>query len=178
MKLLHTISLPKVGKKLISKSKLFSYIDGDFKNWGLDATTTSQKQNLSVYELTEDMTFEQIFPIPEKMFLTQGQILSFIEKHKDKLRTGGYATFFLFRSKGKFFVALVHVVGGGALRVSVGRLENGGLWDAQYRHRVVIPQLDDSLSLEPSNTLPTELTINGVKYIKSKKVELYFNSLK
>lgn len=169
MKLLHTISLPKVGKKLISKSKLFSYIDGDFKNWGLNDTTTSQKQNLSVYELTEDMTFEQIFPIPEKMFLTQGQILSFIEKHKDKLRTDGYATFFLFKSKGKFFVASVFGYDGGALGVIVFRSAYDGPWDAQARPRVVIPQLDDSLSLEPSNTLPTELTINGVKYIKSKK---------
>jgi hypothetical protein len=166
MKLLHKIILPKVGKQLISKSKLFSYIDGDFKNWKLDDTTIAQKQELGVYELTEDMTFVQIFPNPEKMCLTQGQILKFIEEHKDKLRNNWY-TFFLFKSKGKFFVADVRIYDDGALNVNVRRLEDDVLWGADRRLRLVLPLTGyDSLSLKPSDTLPTELVINGVKYIK------------
>ena len=156
MKTLHqNIQIPKTtGKETIINSKLFYYIDSDFKNYGADELGEKQPATeLAVCELTEDMMFQQMFTKPDEMALTQSQILEFIENNKDKLRQDGYATFFLFKSKGNFFVARVRV-GSDGLYVLVGRFEGGHVWDAEYRHRLVVPQLtlkylSDTETLEP-----------------------------
>jgi len=163
MQTLHqNIQIPKTtGKETIANSKLFYYIDSDFKNYGADELGEKQPAtDLAVCELTEDMTFKQMFTKPDEMALTQSQILEFIEDNKDKLRQDGYSTFFLFKSKGNFFVAGVGVRSVG-LSVRVYRFENDGVWGAAGRHRMVVPQLtlkylSDTETLEP--LVPTAIT--------------------
>jgi len=157
------------GQKLIKDSKLFHWIDVDFVNFGANKPTgKTQKINLEVKELTQDSTFKKMFSNPEKMALSQEQILWFIKNHKDKLRYNGdeCAIFFLFKSGDNFFVASVYVYGGDGLHVSVYRLGFDHVWDAVYRHRLVLPQLTNTLTLENLKTLPEILEINGVKYKK------------
>lgn len=169
MKTLHTITLEKTtGKKTIANAiNVFtSYIDSDFKNWGTDKKGEKTKEmNLAVCELTENMTFAQMFPKPEEMSLSQEQIVDFCVNHKDKLRQDGYATFFLFKVDSEFFVAIVHVLSDG-LNVHVRRLSLGHVWIAECRYRLVFPQLtlenlDQTLS--PSESLTLESAIKLVK---------------
>jgi hypothetical protein len=126
-------------------SNLFSYIDSDFRRWNANATGDATPETpVAVLEMTEDATFAEMFGSlsdnVESLALTQDQILSFIENHSDKLRTGGYATFFLFKSEGKLFVAYVHRRDDGSLRVYVYEFSRGFRWYGEHRHRVVVPQ--------------------------------------
>jgi hypothetical protein len=170
MKHLYTVEVPALsGKKSIAKSKIFSWIDKDFVNWGADKIgVKSKKQKLDVLEIEKDRTFRDFFS--EEQVLTQEQILYFIENCKDKLRDDGYTTFFLFKSGKDFFVARVHVYSGG-LDVYVFRFEDSRVWFADDRRRVVVPQLDtkslkstDILALELFDPLEIEFTYKGEKY--------------
>jgi len=76
-----------------------------------------------------------------KLCFTQHQIINFVEKHFNWLRTGGYATFLPFVSYGHFFVADVRVDSDGGLNVYVYRFGRGLVWGADDRPRVVVPQL-------------------------------------
>jgi hypothetical protein len=74
-----------------------------------------------------DGTFVQIFTgissDLEKLVMTQAQIIRFCEKHPTWLRQEGYATFFLTKVNGEYFVVYVSVNLDG-LDVRVHRLEN------------------------------------------------------
>lgn len=141
-KLLHTnIKIPATkGRKVIADADdMFSYIDSCFESYGADkAGDNTTATELAVLELDTDMTFTQMFPNPQKQALTQAQIIAFVKNHKDKLRTEGYATFFLFKSGEEFFVAGVVFNDDGSLEVSVDRFERDGVWDASDRRRVVV----------------------------------------
>lgn len=45
-----------------------------------------------------------------------------------------------------FFVANVNVDSDGTLKVNVNRLENSNVWNAENRHRLVVPKLSVSLT--------------------------------
>lgn len=141
-KLFDKIKQSPVKESLIKDAKdLFSWIDSDFENYGAsEPQKITKKTELEVYELTENGTFKDIFKNPEQQCLTQGQILDFVKNHKDKLRTDGYATFFLFKSNNNFFVAFLRF-GAGGLDARVHRFEGGHVWDAERRHRVVMPTM-------------------------------------
>ena len=135
------------GKAYISDAKKVfkSYIDGDFKNWGLNQSGPATAETLvDVSEMVKDATFVQIFtgitPDLDKLVLTQAQIIRFCEKHPTWLRQEGYATFFLTKVNGEYFVVRVYVSSDG-LRVLVRRLGLDLVWLAEYRRRVVSPQL-------------------------------------
>lgn len=135
------------GNRTITKAKktFKSYIDSDFSNWDLDKKGTSTGETrVQVHELIKDANFTQMFTCLssdlDKLVLTQDQIIEFCEKNKNWLRAGGYATFFLFKGNGKCFVAVVPVHSDG-LYVRVLRLENGLVWVAGLRLRLVSPQL-------------------------------------
>lgn len=155
---------------LIKDSKLFTYIDSDFVKYGADIPNKQNTPALlcEVKELTENMTFKQMFDTPDTQWLTQGQILQFIENNKDKLRDGSYATFFLFKSGEDFFVTSVRVSSSG-LCVRVYRLGYGPVWDAESRLRLVVPQLETkslntkSLSTLESLALTDEQAIEHLK---------------
>ena len=152
-------------KPISEATSVFSgWIDSDFKNWNCDATTKTTSETLvTVSEMDQDLTFAQIFPIPEKQTLTQGQIIDFCEEHQDWLRKDGYSTFFLFKVGGEFFVADVRW-SGRRLEADVFRLSCDGVWRRGGRRRVVVPQLAPILSgtSEPLDTLTLEALHNKV----------------
>jgi len=138
------------GKAIIAKSeKIFtSYLDPDFKKWGLDKSGLATKETLvDIHEMVADGNFVQIFTTLssdlDKLVMTQAQIIRFCEKHPTLLRQDGDATFFLIKENDEYFVVRVHVRSDG-LDVRVYRLERGNVWDGECRRRVVSPQLISS----------------------------------
>ncbi|MEK7125292.1 MAG: hypothetical protein AAB880_00040 [Patescibacteria group bacterium] len=121
-------------------------IDPDFVRWGAnEASGPAPATPVAVHELACNATFAQMFGSipadPNRLCFTQSQILGFVKKHRNWLRTDGYGTFFLFKSQGELFVAGVLFRGRGALDAFVHRFECGSVWFAEYRHRIVLPQL-------------------------------------
>ena len=135
------------GRRTIAEAKeSFVYIDPNFKNWGTDvAGKATPATPVAVHDLVEDANFAKMFGAladdPGKLVLTQDQILQFVEKHRSWLRQDGWATFFLFQSGSEFFVAYVICDSDGHLGVYVGRFGVVSAWDAELRHRLVVPQL-------------------------------------
>lgn len=130
---------------LADASDVFAYIDSDFRNWGADESGPATGKTPSiVYEMMKDGAYAELFGSLRrdirKLCLTQAQIKCFVKKHRSWLRTDGYGTFFLFQSKGEFFVADVRVYPDG-LTVRVYRFELSSLWSAGDRPRLVAPQL-------------------------------------
>ena len=122
------------------------WIDPDFKAYGANERgQATPETSVQVYEMTEDADFATMFASldkeTDKLCLTQHQILEFVRSRPDLLRTDGYATFFLFKSKGKLVVAHVYRYGDGTFSVSVYRFDFNLVWYTRYRHRVVVPQL-------------------------------------
>jgi hypothetical protein len=141
------ITLPELKGALISEANdvFKSYIDRDFKNWNLNSKTSSKETKVNVYEITKDGTFEDIFSrfnynSLDELVMTQGQIIEFCGSHQNELNQD-YSNFFLIKENGEYFVVFVRVYPGG-LGVDVDRLGRDGVWDGEYRHRVVSPQLD------------------------------------
>jgi hypothetical protein len=121
-------------------------IDSDFVSWGANEKGMSTSETLvEVYEMAKNATFAQMFGSlsadANRLCLNQHQIKNFIRKYRSWLRTDGYATLFLFKSNNQFFVALVYLNSGGRLYVRVDRLEDDGVWCAENRNRLVVPQL-------------------------------------
>lgn len=135
------------GTEILADAKdVFASIDSDFKNWGTDEPGQStDEMPVDVHEMENDATFSQMFgelnADVKKLCFTQHQIKNFVKKHRKWLRADGYATFFLFESKGNFFVADVHFDSDVKLDVYVLRLGHSRVWDAENRHRVVVPRL-------------------------------------
>lgn len=135
------------GTETLANAKdVFSYIDLNLKNWSTDKKGPATKEtSVQVYEMTKDANFAEMFgslsPDLHNLCLTQAQIKKFVIKHRNWLKTDGYATFFLFEEDGRFFVAHVHVYSGGSLSVYVLRLDFSLVWIADHCHRLVVPQL-------------------------------------
>lgn len=135
------------GKDILAEAKeVFAFIDSDFRSWGADEQgEATGKTAIEVHELVKDGKFVQFFNSVcddlDKLCFTQAQIKSFCVKYRSWLRTNGYTTFFLFKSKGEYFVVGVGFRGDGVLGVDVGRFEGGSVWRAENCHRVVIPRL-------------------------------------
>lgn len=136
------------GKQTIAQAKdaFPGYIDGDFREWGCDVKSApTGKTEVAVYEMIKDGDFARIFngmsDDLNKLVLTQPQIIKFVQKHRQWLRTEGYGTFFLFKVGDEFFVARVLVDGGGQLKARVYRFSYDDVWHAEGRRRIVVPQL-------------------------------------
>ncbi|MFH0956107.1 MAG: hypothetical protein V1801_02765, partial [Candidatus Falkowbacteria bacterium] len=95
--------------------------------------------------MTKDGTYSQMFGSlsadVRKLCFTQAQIKNFVKNNYEWPRADGCGTFFLFESKGNFFVAHVYFYSSGKLHVYVNQFENSSVWRAGSRHRVVVPQL-------------------------------------
>lgn len=135
------------GTEILAEAKeMFKYIDSDFRNWKADEKGPATKETaVHVYEMAQDATFSQMFGSLSsdlrKPCLTQAQIKNFVRKYREWLRTGGWATFFLFESNKELFVAHVDVLSDGLLWVDVRRFEYSYVWSAEGRYRLVVPQL-------------------------------------
>jgi hypothetical protein len=132
------------GKRTIAQAKgLFTgYLDPDFKNWGLDVAGEAKPETkVESLELAKDGTFKDFFTSHlDKWVMTDEQIIWVVENRPDLLIQNGSANFFLMKKRNEFFVAYVYWDEGG-LGAYVRRLSNDGVWNAGYRHRIVVPQL-------------------------------------
>jgi hypothetical protein len=129
-----------------AKDVFTGLIDPEFKNCGADEIGNPTTETpVDVHEDIKDATFSQMFgelnTDVRKLCFTQAQIKNFVKKHRNWLRADGYATFFLFESKGNFFVASVAFDSDGELFVIRRQLDDPGIWAAGYRRRVVAPRL-------------------------------------
>lgn len=133
-----------------AKDVFDGYIDPDFKNWKTNKEGQATGPTLvNVYEMhRRDATFAGMFGSladdVRKIVFPQGQIKRFCKDHRAKLRTDGYATFFLFEVELKtgpeVFVAVVIVVGR-ELWAYVHRFDYSYVWLAGHRFRLVVPEL-------------------------------------
>jgi hypothetical protein len=136
------------GKATIAKAEdtFPGWIDRDFENYGTNVQSpATKKTKVTVHEIIKDGTFAEIFngmsDDLNKLVMTQSQIIQFVRKYRQWLRTDGFATFFLFKVGNEFFVARVRFGVGGRLGVYVYRFSSDDVWDAEDRHRIVVPQL-------------------------------------
>ena len=124
------------------------WIDPDFENYECDSVgQATPVTNVQVYEMINDGDFKTIYFFNgmcdnlNTMCLTKGQIKNFVKKYRNWLRTDGYGTFFLFKANNQFFVAVARFASSG-LSVGVSHFSRDDVWDAEYRHRFVLPQLN------------------------------------
>lgn len=115
-----------------------------FTEWGLDKKGEQTEETpVRVHEIGEDVNSHQMFtrlsPNLESLCFTQDQIIEFCEKHRSWLRTGGYATFFLIKGIGRFFVVSVHMRSDG-LVAYVDLMDSSRMWLARDCHRLVVPR--------------------------------------
>lgn len=136
------------GKAIIADAKKVfkAYISSDFRNWNLNNSGKATEETAgAVYEMTSDATFSQMFNSLadnlDQLVMSQAQIISFCQKYPGWLRQDGYGTFFLIKENGKYFVVRVFVDDAVGLWVRVGPLGRGDVWYAEFRHRLVTPQL-------------------------------------
>ena len=134
---------------LASADDVFSYISPDFKNWGCDkAEQATPETAVEVYEQLEDADYPKLFGSLDQnldhLVLTTPQIKSFIVNHAKEylLAAEEWTCFrFLFKAGNEFFVADVRILSKGDRAVRVSRFLDGSVRHAQYRHRIVVPQL-------------------------------------
>jgi len=133
---------------LASASDVFSSISPDFKNWGCDkAEQATPEVAVEVYEQIEDATYPEIFGGVDRNFdhlvLTTSQIKSFIvNSAKEYLLEAEWTCFrSLFKVGNEFFIADVRILSDGNRDVRVTRFFDGSVRHANYRHRIVVPQL-------------------------------------
>lgn len=134
-------------KTIASATDVFTWgIDSDFTNWGLNVPSEAKPEtSVQVFEQSQDGNFRTIFGGDgrslDDLCFTQEQIVEFVRNHKNWLRTDSYATFFLFKEAGQFFVADVSLASGARPGVLAYRFGVGRVWGAECRRRVVLPQL-------------------------------------
>lgn len=126
-------------------------------NVNLELNASSQPTGTSrviVPELVKDGTFRNIFesvdyPL-DRLCLTQHQIVDFCVTHRNRLRQGGYGTFFLFKRDetllvaddiSNLLVADVRVGVDGSLFIFILFFLGSSPWYAICRHRFVLPLL-------------------------------------
>lgn len=157
MKTLKTVKLkPQKSRTIIEATDVFpAYIDSDFKNWGLErqASPVTIEQDFDVKELTEDMTFAQMFNTKTDV-MTQEQIVAFCEQYPNELHPDGYATFFLIKDNGNYYVVNADYLPE-RREVRVCRLGNVSVWHASDRYRLVVPHGTSTLSNDPISLSPS-----------------------
>ena len=133
---------------LASTNDVFSSVSPDFKNWGCDkAELATPDVAVEVYEQIEDADYPKIFgglgQSLDRLTLTTPQIKSFVVNHaKDYLLEAEWTCFrFLFKVSNELFIADVRVLSDGNRDVRVTRFLDGSIRHAEYRHRIVVPQL-------------------------------------
>lgn len=139
-----TLAPTKGDATLAEAGDVFSgFIGRNFKDWGTNISgEDTDEVNVDVYEMVRDGNFRTLFGLlgdPRKLCLTQGQIVEFCRSHRDSLRQGGPATFFLFEAQGELFVVDVGVCNG-ELEVRMYCFDDDYVWYAEDRHRLVVEQ--------------------------------------
>ena len=157
------------GKRIIpEKTKLFSWIDADFRNWGAyERGEPKPETKCALYELVEDATFEEMLKElgdPEKLCMTWEQIIKFIKKYKGELKEGKSGVFFLFRSYDELFIAYVYAKFKSNLCVTISHFENSLIMNGHNNPHVVVPQLPAHSETEPVDLDGEIIELKGRKY--------------
>lgn len=118
----------------------------NLETWNTNVTSMGKGAiAVSVYELQQNATFVQMFTALSSeldlLVLTQDQIITFCQEHKDWLRNDGYYTFFLFNVRNELFVAGISYSSKDSLTLHVHRFEDEMEWSSYYRPRVITPKL-------------------------------------
>ncbi len=120
------------------------YLSTNLKDWNLiNPQKKMEKTEVKMFEMHKDGDYRTLFGSFSKdleaLCMTQAQIKNFCQMHKDKLRTNGYGTFFLFKEGNAFFVASVCFLDDGRLELRVHEFSFDYVWCACYQHRIVVP---------------------------------------
>ncbi len=133
------------GKRTLAKMKeLFViYFDLNFERYGTDVEGEAKPETLfEIFEQVKDGMFNKIFGafgvVLDNLCLSQDQIVSFVEKHADKLHP--YGTFFLFKVGNEFFVGDVRRTSGGSFSACLDHLSGSCVCPLGIRYRFVFPQ--------------------------------------
>lgn len=135
---------PLSGSKAIYYARnLFSYVDLNFKRCtGNGEGIPTPGIAVLVYKVERRVSiriiFDSLSQSIKNLFLTQHQILNFINLHRKWLPKGS-STFFLFKDRGDTFVANVDCNSDGDLTVFVNRFEDSTMWMIATSSCIVVP---------------------------------------
>jgi len=105
----------------------------------------SAKTPVKVYEIIDDVSFDEIFNLFHKNLnnycLTQSQIIDYCQLYSDYLRKGGYESYFLFKEDYQFFLAYVYVYSDG-LEINSISLKSSCILSAEDKLRLILPKID------------------------------------
>jgi hypothetical protein len=135
---------PTDGKRTIANAAdvFTGHLSRDFQNWDTSVSSrATSATDVVVYEMTNNASFPQMFSNPVKMWLTQDQIIEFVENHRSWLGTNGCGAFFLFLTNGRFFVASVYLLSSGRPGANVYLFDDDCLWDSRQGNRIVFPSI-------------------------------------
>src|SRR5258708_4632216 len=108
--------------------------------------------NVEIHDMIADATYAELFPsLAADLNLLRWQwvqVLEFCDEHRDKLRAGGYSTFFLITTDGEpvakdlsnVFVARVALGDNGQPEAYVNPFSHRIVWSAGNHHPLVSPQ--------------------------------------
>jgi hypothetical protein len=136
---------PADGKETFAKARdVFTYVDSNFTRWGCNSPGKQTPQTaVRVYEMARDGTFAELFKSFHleivRLCLTQAQIINFVRRHPNWLKSGGNGTFLLFEVEQEFFVAAVYQFFDGRIGVRARRFSLDRVFRARKRHRLVVP---------------------------------------
>lgn len=135
---------PTDGTEVLANAEdVFVYIDLEFEKQDKPGPAT-EEVTVAVYELALDATYaEMLGSLSENLresCLTQAQIKGFARKYSSWM---GRVCLFLFESHEQFFLADVNIDdSNGELEIHLGEFNDPIRCNADYRDRVVVPQLD------------------------------------
>ena len=123
---------------------VFHHVDTNFRLWGLfTRSTATMETHGRVFQLNARAALREAFKkVSEDLMslaFTQSQIVWICENRSELLAENGAATFFLFESYGRLFVAYVTKVADGTRWLHAARLTTSEpeMWDGDKGHRII-----------------------------------------
>lgn len=132
-------------KTFATATHVFHHVDTNFRLWGLfTRSTATLPTNGRVFQLNVRTTLREAFKRVSQdlmsLAFSQSQVIWICENRPDLLASDGAATFFLFESYGRLFVAYVtEEVADGTRWLHAARLTTSEpeLWDGDKGHRLI-----------------------------------------
>jgi len=133
------------GREVFVNNQILSQNDGILKDHvSDDPGIICKEQIVDIYELVEDATLKQMINCLgvsfDKLCMANFfQITKFCEKYPRWLKKEHCITLFFYKSDGKIKIADVKPISNN-FYTPLKMLENGGVWDAKFPLRIVIPR--------------------------------------
>lgn len=161
-------------KLLKEETKLFTYIDSDFENWGVDDGIKTTGVKLKAIKQDKDFVFKDVFNT-ETDCVSQSDIIDWINENQEdikKVDTWKSYFFLLKNSNEKFFVASMYVYSDGSVYVHVYDLPPDDEWRASSGHRIVVPATSPTvLSNSKLNTQTLNPLVGKILEKHGKEIE-------